>query len=250
MFEHPRLRAVICNSTMVREEIERRFGVAPEKLHVIYNGVDLEHFHPRHRAALRAAARAELGVGDGGYPVPVRRLRLRRKGLDAAIGALAALRRRGASAWRSPDATGDAARFAAQARAAGLGRPGAAAGRARGRAPALRGGGLLYPADTLRPVPEHRAGGAGDGPAGDRRAAQRRRRNRAARRKRLDLRARRRRRAGAADARGGAASRANRALPMRARARTAESYGIDDMARKLTGLYAALTQRRPGDREQ
>ena len=58
MFEHPRLRAVICNSNMVREEIRRRFGLAPQKLHVIYNGVDLEHFHPRHRAALRAQARA------------------------------------------------------------------------------------------------------------------------------------------------------------------------------------------------
>ena len=49
MFEHPRLRAVICNSKMVRDEILRAFRVAPEKLHVIYNGVDLQHFHPRSR---------------------------------------------------------------------------------------------------------------------------------------------------------------------------------------------------------
>jgi UDP-glucose:(heptosyl)LPS alpha-1,3-glucosyltransferase len=90
MFEHPRLRAVICNSAMVRDEIARAFRIAREKLHVIYNGVDLEHFHPRHRALLRGPARAELGcrphdtlfafVGSG----------FARKGLGAAIDALAA----------------------------------------------------------------------------------------------------------------------------------------------------------------
>jgi UDP-glucose:(heptosyl)LPS alpha-1,3-glucosyltransferase len=89
MFEHPRLRAVICNSAMVRDEIVRAFRIARDKLHVIHNGVDLEHFHPRERAAMRGAARAELGcrardtlflfVGSG----------FARKGLGAAIDALA-----------------------------------------------------------------------------------------------------------------------------------------------------------------
>ena len=89
MFEHPRLRAVICNSAMVRDEVKQGFRVAPEKLHVIYNGVDLEHFHPRHAEPLRGRTRAELGcrprdtlflfVGAG----------FARKGLAAAIDALA-----------------------------------------------------------------------------------------------------------------------------------------------------------------
>ena len=88
MLEHPRLRAVICNSRMVRDEIQRGFRVAPEKLHVIYNGVDLEHFHPRHRERLRSVARAGIGcdprdtvfvfVGSG----------FSRKGLDAAVEAV------------------------------------------------------------------------------------------------------------------------------------------------------------------
>ena len=90
MFEHPRLRAVICNSNMVKDEIRRRFRIAPDKLHVIYSGVDLEHFHPRERERLRGMARADLGcrpretvflfVGSG----------FARKGLGAAIDALAA----------------------------------------------------------------------------------------------------------------------------------------------------------------
>jgi len=89
MFESPRLRAVICNSRMVRDEIRQDFRIEPDKLHVIYNGVDLEHFHPRLRDSLRGAARGELRcdardtlflfVGSG----------FSRKGLDAAIEALA-----------------------------------------------------------------------------------------------------------------------------------------------------------------
>ncbi|HEX6321127.1 MAG TPA: glycosyltransferase family 4 protein [Burkholderiales bacterium] len=59
--EHPRLRAVMCPSKKVRDDLRRGFRVAPEKLHVIYSGVDLEHFHPRERERLRGAARAELG---------------------------------------------------------------------------------------------------------------------------------------------------------------------------------------------
>ena len=64
LFGSPRLRAVICNSRMVRDEILARFGLAEEKLHVIYNGVDLESFHPRLRQEHRARARAELGIPD------------------------------------------------------------------------------------------------------------------------------------------------------------------------------------------
>ena len=120
MFEHPRLRAVICNSSMVREEIQRRFGLAPQKLHVIYNGVDLEHFHPRHRLALRAQARADLGVAAGETLFVFVGSGFARKGLDAAIGALAGC---GKVPYRLVAAGSDrhAARFAALAAAGGLG---------------------------------------------------------------------------------------------------------------------------------
>ena len=120
MFEHPRLRAVICNSKMVRDEIRRGFRVAPEKLHVIYNGVDLSHFSLALRSSLRESARRELGlrpretlflfVGSG----------FARKGLDCAIAALAASARAG---YRLAVVGKDrhAERYAAQARKAGLG---------------------------------------------------------------------------------------------------------------------------------
>jgi UDP-glucose:(heptosyl)LPS alpha-1,3-glucosyltransferase len=57
MFAHPNLRAVICNSRLVRDEIVRYYGVDQAKLSLIYNGIDLQAFHPgladEHRRALR-----------------------------------------------------------------------------------------------------------------------------------------------------------------------------------------------------
>jgi len=88
MFEHPRLRAVICNSRMVRDEIQRDFRIAPEKLHVIYNGVDLEHFHPRQREQLRGAARAEIGCNASDTVFAFVGSGFSRKGLDAAVAAI------------------------------------------------------------------------------------------------------------------------------------------------------------------
>jgi UDP-glucose:(heptosyl)LPS alpha-1,3-glucosyltransferase len=241
MFEHPRLRAVICNSTMVREEIRQRFGLPPEKLHVIYNGVDLEHFHPRHRAALRAAARAELGVAAGETLFLFVGSGFARKGLDAAIGALAGC---GNAPYRLAVAgrDRDAARFAALAAARDLGdrvrllggrddvRPLYAAadcfilptrydpfpntvlealamglpaivGRCSGAAEIVRHGGNGWLCE-----PDDVAGLAQLMHAAARVAAD--------------------------EATGGAARAAAR--------HTAEGYGIDDMARKLTQLYANL----------
>ena len=62
LFASPRLRAVICNSRMVRDEIRAHFGISEAKLHVIYNGIDLEAFHPRLREAHRLPIREKLGI--------------------------------------------------------------------------------------------------------------------------------------------------------------------------------------------
>ena len=62
LFASPRLRAVICNSEMVKAEILERFDVAETKLHVIYSGVDTEQFHPRLREAHRLSIRREYAI--------------------------------------------------------------------------------------------------------------------------------------------------------------------------------------------
>jgi UDP-glucose:(heptosyl)LPS alpha-1,3-glucosyltransferase len=62
MFRHPALRAVICNSHMVKDDLMRRFGLDAARLHVIHNGVDLDHFHPGLRDEHLARVRWELGI--------------------------------------------------------------------------------------------------------------------------------------------------------------------------------------------
>ncbi|MFL6582640.1 MAG: glycosyltransferase family 4 protein [Burkholderiales bacterium] len=62
MFESPRLRAVICNSRMVKDEILLHYRIDEAKLKVIYNGVDLEAFQPSLRASWRDIIRSKLGI--------------------------------------------------------------------------------------------------------------------------------------------------------------------------------------------
>ncbi|MBF0182875.1 MAG: glycosyltransferase family 4 protein [Magnetococcales bacterium] len=64
MFCSPQLRAVICNSQMVKQEIEQGFAVAADKLHVIYSGVDTERFHPNLAARWRSATRSAWGIEE------------------------------------------------------------------------------------------------------------------------------------------------------------------------------------------
>jgi UDP-glucose:(heptosyl)LPS alpha-1,3-glucosyltransferase len=90
MFTGPRLKAVICNSRMVRDEIKRYFHLPDDKLPVIYSGVDTSVYHPdlkKHRAEIRArhgipeGAMLFLFVGSG----------FERKGLSALLQAMARL---------------------------------------------------------------------------------------------------------------------------------------------------------------
>jgi len=91
MFRHPNLKAVICNSKMVRDDIARRFGVPDDKLHVIYNGVDLEVFHPHLRDEHRSAMRKKVGVGDTAKVVLFVGSGYERKGLPTLLQAMASV---------------------------------------------------------------------------------------------------------------------------------------------------------------
>lgn len=63
MFQSPELRAVIVNSEMVRKEITHFFHISDEKIHTIYNGVDLERYNPKHRDTVGAMLRQKLHIG-------------------------------------------------------------------------------------------------------------------------------------------------------------------------------------------
>ena len=58
----PQLKAVICNSEMVRNEITARFGTPGDKLVLIRNAVDADAFHPGLRDEMRAAVRQQVKI--------------------------------------------------------------------------------------------------------------------------------------------------------------------------------------------
>src|SRR2546428_5462235 len=70
-------------------EIAGLYGVAGERLSIVYNGVDLERFHPRNRHAERRAARAEIGVAADAWTLLFVGSGFERKGLATAVDALA-----------------------------------------------------------------------------------------------------------------------------------------------------------------
>ncbi len=62
MFNSPKLRAVICNSAMVKADIQRHFAIDEKKLRVILSGVDAQKFHPGLRDQFRQAIRQTLRI--------------------------------------------------------------------------------------------------------------------------------------------------------------------------------------------
>jgi UDP-glucose:(heptosyl)LPS alpha-1,3-glucosyltransferase len=99
MFRHPRLRAVICNSRMVRDDIARRFCVPDDKLQVIYNGVDLDAFHPRLRAEQGCRLRDKTGVDIAAPLILFVGSGYTRKGLPTLLHAMSRMARDDARLW-------------------------------------------------------------------------------------------------------------------------------------------------------
>ena len=91
MFHSSQLKAVICNSQMVKDEIQQYFGLDAAKLHVIYSGVDTNDFHPRLKVQHRAALRAQYHIPDDAPLFLFVGSGFDRKGLPALMHAMAAL---------------------------------------------------------------------------------------------------------------------------------------------------------------
>ncbi|USE37495.1 glycosyltransferase family 4 protein [Endozoicomonas sp. SCSIO W0465] len=90
MFEHPKLRAVICNSQMVKVEVCREFAINPEIVHVIYNSVNQEKFNPALKQAEGLAVREALGIEADATAMLFVGSGFERKGLAATLEAIAA----------------------------------------------------------------------------------------------------------------------------------------------------------------
>jgi UDP-glucose:(heptosyl)LPS alpha-1,3-glucosyltransferase len=91
LFASPRLKAVICNSRMVAAEIRRDYGLADDKIHVIYSGVDTVAYHPNLKARHRVALRERYGIPQDAPLFLYVGSGFERKGLAALLQAFAQL---------------------------------------------------------------------------------------------------------------------------------------------------------------
>jgi UDP-glucose:(heptosyl)LPS alpha-1,3-glucosyltransferase len=87
---------IVAISRRGAQEISERHAVPPARLSVVYNGVDLERFHPRLRGQHHDAARMEAGIPPGAFTVLFAGSGFPRKGLATAIRGLARLSDTGA----------------------------------------------------------------------------------------------------------------------------------------------------------
>ncbi|KPK02759.1 MAG: hypothetical protein AMK71_01155 [Nitrospira bacterium SG8_35_4] len=64
-----RFRVIIAISNMVKENIIRHYGVDPEKIEILYNGVDLDRFNPENRGKYRRDIRQSCGIKEKDFVI-------------------------------------------------------------------------------------------------------------------------------------------------------------------------------------
>lgn len=89
-----RSHAIIAVSHMVKNEIIGYYGCEAERVHVVYNGVDLGRFTPELRHRHRTRVRNELGMTDQEMMLLFLGHNYKRKGLHALVRALRLVRER------------------------------------------------------------------------------------------------------------------------------------------------------------
>jgi UDP-glucose:(heptosyl)LPS alpha-1,3-glucosyltransferase len=90
-FQSPRLKKIIAVSDEVKRDIVLHYSVPPEKILVLYNGVDWQRFHPKWRDEFRTALRQRWSIPLDAPLVLFVGSGFLRKGLDRLI-----------SVWNSP----------------------------------------------------------------------------------------------------------------------------------------------------
>lgn len=86
-FSEPGLRSLIAPSKRVHDEVVEHYGLPPERISVIYNGVDLDRFSPEAPDQERAEIRAGWGVGPADRVAVFAGQDLARKGFAQACAA-------------------------------------------------------------------------------------------------------------------------------------------------------------------
>ena len=91
-FTRGNFKRIITVSQLVQSQICKRYGLTAQEVEVVYNGIDLERFHPRNILRHRTAVRRELELDDDVPVVLFVANDYERKGLGTLLRALSRLR--------------------------------------------------------------------------------------------------------------------------------------------------------------
>ncbi len=80
---------IVANSKLCKKQLSDFYGVSPDDIHVIYNGVDHAVFNAEARGRHRPAVRSELGVAESQKTLLFVSSNWKRKGLDTIFTAMA-----------------------------------------------------------------------------------------------------------------------------------------------------------------
>jgi UDP-glucose:(heptosyl)LPS alpha-1,3-glucosyltransferase len=97
-YQGKQLQAIIAISDMVKQDMIHWYQIPEERVTVVYNGVDIEHFHPRNRQ-YREEIRRRHGIGDELVILFVSN-NFRMKGLGFLMKALAKIRKGNSSPFK------------------------------------------------------------------------------------------------------------------------------------------------------
>lgn len=92
IFKENNYKKIIAISKEGKEEIIKHYGVPPEDIIVVYNGVDLEEFHPQNKALFREDIRKEFSISEKEFFILFVGSGYRRKGLRYLIEAVSLLK--------------------------------------------------------------------------------------------------------------------------------------------------------------
>jgi UDP-glucose:(heptosyl)LPS alpha-1,3-glucosyltransferase len=90
----PRVRKIICISSMVKKDIARYYPGVSSRTAVVFNSVDLDRFHPRNRDLYRSQKRMALQISPETILLVFVGNNYRLKGLEPLMAAMALLRKR------------------------------------------------------------------------------------------------------------------------------------------------------------
>jgi UDP-glucose:(heptosyl)LPS alpha-1,3-glucosyltransferase len=82
IFESGKCKKIIAISQMVKDDILQNYKCPPENISVVYNGVDLNRFHPKNKNKFRRSIRKKLGISESSILILFVGSGFERKGLQ------------------------------------------------------------------------------------------------------------------------------------------------------------------------